>query len=74
MSVSSEQKNQFLKDFQNKILQGRKLLQNANHRWADRLFTACLFDIEKKEWLDAQKKRQLIQVISNSWWIYLNSL
>ncbi|MFX1257955.1 MAG: CHAT domain-containing protein, partial [Promethearchaeota archaeon] len=25
-------------------------------------------------WLDAQKKRQLIQVISNSWWIYLNSL
>ncbi|MFX1452724.1 MAG: hypothetical protein ACFFCM_17940 [Promethearchaeota archaeon] len=74
MSVSSEVKDQFLKNFQNRILQGRKLLQNANHRWGDKLFTDLLFEIEKLDWLTNQKKRQLIMIISNSWWIYLNSL
>lgn len=74
MSVSSEIKDQFLKDFQNRILQGRKLLQNSNHRWGDKLFTDLFFEIEKTNWLTPQKKRQLIMIISNSWWIYLNSL
>jgi hypothetical protein len=31
-------------------------------------------EIEKNEWLDLQKKHQLIMIISNSWWLYLNSL
>ena len=74
MSVSSEIKDQFLKDFQNRILQGRKLLQNSNHRWGDKLFTDLFFEIEKIDWLTSQKKRQLTMIISNSWWIYLNSL
>ena len=74
MSVSSEIKDQFLKDFQNRILQGRKLLQSSNHRWGDKLFTDLFFEIEKTDWLTPQKKRQLIMIISNSWWIYLNSL
>jgi len=46
MSVSSEIKDQFLKDFQNRILQGRKLLNSANHRWGDKLFTDLFFEIE----------------------------
>lgn len=74
MTVSIEVKNQFLKDFQDKILQGRQLLQKANHQWASRLFNNLYFEIEKTEWLVSQKKRQLIMVITNSWWIYLNSL
>ncbi len=74
MSVSSEIKDQFLKDFQNRILQGRKLLQSSNHRWGDKLFTDLFFEIEKIDWLTSQKKRQLTMIISNSWWIYLNSL
>lgn len=75
MSLSSDVKRQFLSNFQTKIIQGRKLLQTGNHRWADKLFTDLYFEIQKKEeWLDLQKKRQLILIISNSWWIYLNSL
>ncbi|MFX1442976.1 MAG: hypothetical protein ACFFHV_06140 [Promethearchaeota archaeon] len=74
MSVSSEIKDQFLKNFQNRILQGRKLLQNSNHRWGDKLFTDLFFEIEKLDWLTSHKKRQLIMIICNSWWIYLNSL
>ena len=74
MAISPEIKNQFLKDFQNRILQGRKLLQNSNHRWGDKLFTDLYFEIEKLDWLTSQKKRQLVMIISNSWWIYLNSL
>ncbi|TFF97159.1 MAG: hypothetical protein EU540_09145, partial [Promethearchaeota archaeon] len=74
MTVSMDVKNQFLKDFQDKILQGRQLLQNANHQWASRLFNNLYFEIEKTDWILPQKKRQLIMVITNSWWIYLNSL
>ncbi len=74
MTISSDVKNQFLKDFQTKILQGRELLQNANHRWGDKLFTNLYYEIEKIDWLDSQKKRQLNMIITNSWWIYLNSL
>ena len=48
MCVRSEVKDQFLKDCQNRILQGRKLLQNLNHRWGDKLFTELFFEIEKK--------------------------
>ncbi|MFW9930922.1 MAG: hypothetical protein ACFFD1_16155, partial [Candidatus Thorarchaeota archaeon] len=50
------------------------MLQSANHRWADRLLTDLYFDIEKTEWLDVQKKHQLVMIISNSWWMYINSL
>ena len=60
-------KKEFLENFQKKIIQGRRLLQSFNHRWADRLFTDTLFDIEKAEWLDIQKKHQLVMIISNSW-------
>jgi hypothetical protein len=74
MTVSSEIKEKFLLNFQNRIVQGRKLLHNANHNWASRLFTDLLFTIETTEWLVPQKKRQLIMIITNSWWIYLNSL
>ena len=74
MSISPEVKEQFLKDFQNRVLQGRKLLNSANHRWGDKLLTDLFFEIEKLDWLTPQKKRQLIMIISNSWWIYLNSL
>ncbi len=73
MLVSSEVKNEFLKNFQNNILHGRKLLQNGNHRWGDRLFTELYFEIEKTDWLERHKKHQLIMIITNSWWIYLNS-
>lgn len=74
MSVSLNIKKEFLEKFQKNIIQGRRLLQSANHVWADRLLTELYFEIEKTEWLDIQKKHQLIMVISNSWWIYLNSL
>ncbi|MFX1410777.1 MAG: hypothetical protein ACFFA6_10510 [Promethearchaeota archaeon] len=74
MPVSLNVKQEFLDNFQKNIIQGRRLLQNANHLWADRLLTDLFYKIEKTEWLDIQKKHQLIMVISNSWWIYLNSL
>ena len=66
MTVSSEIKDQFVKYFQNRVHQGRQLLQNANHQWASRLFTDLHFQIEKTEWLVSQKKRQLIMIIANS--------
>ncbi|MHA1293597.1 MAG: hypothetical protein ACTSQJ_13140 [Promethearchaeota archaeon] len=72
--ISPELKKQFLLDFQTKIVQGRKLLKSGNHRWGDKLLTQLYYDIEKSEWLDIQKKRQLTMIISNSWWIYINSL
>jgi len=74
MAINLKTKNDFLKDFQQKIIQGRKLLHLANHLWADRLLTDLYFEIEKTEWLNIQKKHQLIMIISNSWWIYINSL
>lgn len=74
MAINLKTKNDFLIEFQQKIIQGRKLLQSANHLWADRLLTDLYFEIEKAEWLNIQKKHQLIMIISNSWWIYLNSL
>ena len=74
MSISPEVRDHFLKEFQNRVLQGRKLLNSANHRWGDKLLTDLFFEIEKLDWLTPQKKRQLIMIISNSWWIYLNSL
>ena len=74
MAINLKTKNDFLKDFQQKIIQGRKLLHLGNHLWGDRLLTDLYFEIEKTEWLNIQKKHQLIMIISNSWWIYINSL
>ncbi len=74
MSVKTSAKKKFLGNFQKNIIQGRRLLQSANHRWADRIFTELYFEIEKTEWLDLQKKHQLVMIISNSWWMYINSL
>lgn len=74
MVINLKTKNDFLVEFQQKIIQGRKLLHSANHVWADRLLTNLYFEIEKTEWLNIQKKHQLIMIISNSWWIYINSL
>ncbi|MHA1149810.1 MAG: hypothetical protein ACTSR8_16365 [Promethearchaeota archaeon] len=74
MSVDPEVKKEFLQGFQKKIIQGRRLLQIGNHKWGDYVLENLYFDIEKTDWLDAQKKHQLIMIISNSWWIYLNSL
>ncbi|MFX0047877.1 MAG: hypothetical protein ACFE8G_06860, partial [Candidatus Hermodarchaeota archaeon] len=66
MVIDLKTKNDFLIDFQQKVIQGRKLLQSANHLWADRLLTDLYFEIEKTNWLDIQKKHQLIMIISNS--------
>jgi hypothetical protein len=74
MSIKISIKKKFLENFQKGIIQGRRLLQTANHRWADRLLTDLYFEIEKTEWLDLQKKHQLVMIISNSWWMYINSL
>jgi hypothetical protein len=74
LAISLKTKNDFLIEFQQKVIQGRKLLQSANHLWADRLLTDLYFEIEKSEWLNIQKKHQLIMIISNSWWMYINSL
>lgn len=74
MPVKTHTKKKFLENFQKSVIQGRRLLKTANHRWADRLLTDLYFEIEKTEWLDLQKKHQLIMIISNSWWMYINSL
>ncbi len=74
MSVSTDFKQGFLTSFQNKIITSRKLLFAGNHKWASRLLNDLTFEIEKSDWLDIQKKHQLIMIISNSWWMYLNSL
>ena len=74
MNVSLDIKQEFLIAFQKKIIIARKLLFGANHKWASNLLDNLRMDIEKNEWLDIQKKHQLLMIISNSWWIYLNSL
>jgi hypothetical protein len=74
MTVSLDIKQEFLLDFQKNIIIARKLLFGANHKWASNLLDKLRMDIEKNEWLDIQKKHQLLMIISNSWWIYLNSL
>ena len=70
MTVSLDLKKEFLLDFQNKIIQSRRLLKSGNHRWADQLITELYLEIEKKDWIDAQKRNQLIMVTTNNWWIY----
>lgn len=74
MSVSIDVKQEFLTNFQNKIITARKLLLAANHKWGSKIFNNLTSEIKKSDWLDAQKKHQLIMIISNSWWMYLNSL
>ncbi len=74
MTVSLDLTKEFLNNFQNGIITARKLLQRANHKWASKLFDNLTFEIEKNDWLDLQKKHQLIMIITNSWWMYLNSL
>lgn len=74
MSVSTDFKQGFLTNFQNKIITSRKLLFSGNHKWASRLLDDLTSEIERSDWLDIQKKHQLIMIISNSWWMYLNSL
>ncbi|UCD01656.1 MAG: hypothetical protein JSV23_01125 [Promethearchaeota archaeon] len=74
MSISIELKQEFLTNFQNKIITARKLLFSAKHEWASRVFRSLTSEIKKNDWLDLQKKHQLIMIISNSWWMYLNSL
>ncbi|MHA1758663.1 MAG: hypothetical protein ACTSVV_18000 [Promethearchaeota archaeon] len=55
MSVKSERMQSFIKNFQEKIIQGRRLLKIGNHKWADKTFTDLYFEIEKTDWLDSQK-------------------
>jgi len=74
MSLDIEKKKKFLSEFQDRVIQARRLLQSGNHHWASKLILDLYFDIETKEWLNAQKKHQLILVLSNSFWIYINSL
>lgn len=74
MTVNLEEKKKFLKSFQEGIVQGRKLLFASNHQWGDRLLTDLYFKIEKSDWIDLQKKHQLIMILVNSWWMYINSL
>ncbi|MFX1325048.1 MAG: hypothetical protein ACFE8N_08825 [Promethearchaeota archaeon] len=74
MTINPDIKQKFLTDFQRSIMIARKLLVDGNHKWASKLLENLTMDIEKNEWLDIQKKHQLIMIISNSWWMYLNSL
>ncbi|MBY8986134.1 MAG: hypothetical protein KGD65_13745 [Candidatus Lokiarchaeota archaeon] len=74
MTASLDMRKEFVADFQNKIIIARKLLFAANHKWASKMLDNLGMEIEKNEWLDLQKKHQLYMIISNSWWIYLNSL
>ena len=74
MTVSLDIKQDFLKEFQKKIVIARKLLMGANHKWASKLLDNLSMDVDKNEWLDIQKKHQLLMIISNSWWMYINSL
>lgn len=74
MTVNLDIKQEFLTGFQKKIIIARKLLIGANHKWASKLLENLRMDIERNEWLDIQKKHQLLMIISNSWWMYLNSL
>ncbi|MFW9987635.1 MAG: hypothetical protein ACFFC3_03185, partial [Candidatus Odinarchaeota archaeon] len=74
MSVNLNFKKEFLANFQKKIIIARKLLFSANHKWASNVLENLGFEIEKSDWLDIQKKHQLNMIISNSWWMYLNSL
>jgi hypothetical protein len=74
MTVSLDLKKEFLLEFQSKLIQSRRLLQSGNHRWAYQLLTNLYLEIEKKDWIDAQKRHQLIMVTTNTWWMYLNSL
>ncbi|KKN30777.1 hypothetical protein LCGC14_0830620 [marine sediment metagenome] len=74
MSVNIDLKKEFLNNFQNKIITVRKLLFAGNHKWSEKLLDNLSYDIKKNDWLDLQKKHQLIMIITNSWWIYLNSL
>lgn len=74
MSISTDKKREFLNDFQDRVIQARRLLKLGNHHWASKLILDLYFEIETREWLNAQKKHQLILVLSNSYWIYINSL
>ncbi|MHA2391456.1 MAG: hypothetical protein ACXAEX_05775, partial [Promethearchaeota archaeon] len=74
MVINLDVKREFLTNFQRSIMIARKLLFDGNHKWASKLLKNLAMDIEKNEWLDIQKKHQLIMIISNSWWMYLNSL
>jgi len=74
MSTTVEKKRKFLSNFQERVIQARRLLQSGNHHWASKLILDLYFDIETREWLNAQKKHQLILVLSNSFWIYINSI
>ena len=74
MSVNLESRKEFLTNFQQKIITARKLLYASNHLWASKLLDNLGYEIEKTDWLDIQKKHQLNMIISNSWWMYLNSL
>ncbi|MFX1574184.1 MAG: hypothetical protein ACFFB0_15680 [Promethearchaeota archaeon] len=74
MTVDLELKKEFLTNFQNKIIIARKLLFASNHQWAGKILDNLAMVIEKSDWIDVQKKHQLVMIISNSWWMYLNSL
>jgi len=74
MTTLLNKSDNFLEDFQRKVIQARRLLHSGNHRWADRLLTDLYYEIERIEQLDIQKKHQLMMIISNSWWMYINSL
>ncbi len=74
MVVSLDIRKEFLKNFQNKVITARKLLFDGNHKWSSRIFDNLISELDKIEWMDTQKKNQLILLITNSWWIYINSL
>ncbi|MFX1363664.1 MAG: hypothetical protein ACFFCE_09350 [Promethearchaeota archaeon] len=74
MSVNLDLRKKFLENFQKNVIIARKLLFAANHNWASNVLDSLGFEIEKNDWLDIQKKHQLKMIISNSWWMYINSL
>ncbi len=74
MVVSLDIRKEFLKNFQKKVITARKLLFDGNHKWSSRIFDNLISELDKIEWMDTQKKNQLILLITNSWWIYINSL
>ena len=74
MLSQNEKSQEFFKNFEKQIIQGRKLLKLGNHKWADKLFTKLYLDIQKADWINLQKKDQLNEILNNSWDKYIQSL
>lgn len=74
MLSQNEKSQEFFKNFEKQIIQGRKLLKLGNHKWADKLFTKLYLDIQKADWINLQKKDQLNEILNNSWDKYIQYL